>query len=166
MRPVHRTLAVLAIATAALAAFAGTPAPALSDDEVSALQLAEWVRARQPGLLVLDTRPEADFAEGALPGARMAASAEGRFDTVVLYGDAELHTVPPLRVQADQVLRLRGGFAAWNAQVLFPAVRADATEERKREFAEHARLSRYFGGSPRVLDPGAQAPQTRSRRGC
>ena len=43
----HRTLATLAIGAAALAAIARTPEPPLAQDEVSAVELAGWIRARR-----------------------------------------------------------------------------------------------------------------------
>ena len=161
--PARFALAALALCAGALAAVARAPVPPLAADEVSAVELAGWIRARQPGLVIVDlgSTPAAQ----ALPGARRASDLDGSpVDTVVVYGGQG--ETAPMRFNARRVLRLHGGIEAWNAEVISPAIRADAPEHFKREFAERARLSRYFGGSPRVLDPGAKAPRVRSRRGC
>ena len=55
---------------------------------------------------------------------------------------------------------------AWNDEVLFPQLRRDASAPQRRAFEARAQLSRYFGGSPRVIEPGAQTQRSRSRRGC
>lgn len=169
MKPpsVHLILAALALCAAALAALARSPLPPLGRDEISAVQLAEWFRAQRPGLLVLDTRSAQAMARESLPGARPLADFDGEsVDTVVLYGERQLDAAPPLGGSARYVFRLRGGIEAWNAEVLFPIIRSDASATHKREFAARAQLSRYFGGTPRVLEPGARAERNRSRRGC
>lgn len=164
---IHRVLAALAICAAALAAFAGTPESPLARDEVSAVQLAEWIRARQPALVVLDARPPDAVERDGLPGARPLAGFVGEAgQTVVLYGERSTDDVLPPNGNPERVLRLRGGIEAWNEDVLFPVMRSDASEEQRAQFTARAGLSRYFGGSPRVLDPGAAARRLRSRRGC
>jgi hypothetical protein len=167
MRPaLHLTLAALALIAAALAALVRNPQPPLGRDEVSAVQLAEWIRARRPGLLVLDTRRADALARDGLPGARPAgAAADAVADTLVLYAEEDLADLPARLPRASRVLRLRGGLKAWNSQVLFPVRRSDASARERRDFAARAGLSRYFGGSPRVLEPGARAERGRSRRG-
>jgi hypothetical protein len=70
------------------------------------------------------------------------------------------------RVGDARLLRLHGGFEAWRDEVLFPHLRADASERERQRFAPRAQLSRYFGGTPRVLEPGTDPAQPRSRRGC
>ncbi len=166
---VRIVLVALALCAAALAALAGSPVPPLAEDEISAVELAEWIRARRTDLVVLDTRPEQALEADGLPGARLAADFEAdTVDTVVLYGDKQLTAALPLRGSPRRVLRLRGGIEGWNRDVLFPVIRSDASQRQKTEFASRAQLSRYFGGSPRALDPGAQArrSRSRSRRGC
>jgi hypothetical protein len=167
-RIVHATLAALAIGAAALAALARQPEPPLSSDEVSAVELAGWIRDRRPGLVIVDLRGTAAMQRGALPGARtvdeLVDSGIG-LDTLVIYADRQADAAT-MRGFARRVLMLRGGIEAWNAQVLFPVVRADASTAQRREFEARAKLSRYFGGSPRVLEPGARRQPGRSRRGC
>ena len=164
---VHSVLVALALCAAALAALAGSPVPPLARDEISAVELAEWIRDRRPGLLILDTRSAQALEAEGLPGARLAADFEvDAAKTVVLYGDKPLIAAPSLRGTPQHVLELRGGIEAWNRDVLFPVIRSDASQRQQTEFASRAQISRYFGGSPRVLDPGTQSRRSRSRRGC
>ncbi len=167
-------LALLALATGALAAITGSPQPPIADDEVTAIQLAEWIRDRRSGLLVVDTRPAGANTQDRLPGARPLAEfdrgAASTIDTVVVYADTRVDAsiVEALRQQsrALRFLRLHGGIAAWNAEVLFPVVRSDASTRQQQRFAARAQLSRYFGGTPRRLEPGVPSGHIRSRRGC
>jgi len=170
-RHARAVLALLALVVGMLAAIAGSIVPPPAADEVSAIELAQWIRDRRPGLLVVDTRSAEAFDRDRLPGARLIADIDAdalrSADTVVVYADAgadaaalrELSNVP-------RVLRLHGGIAAWNEEVLFPVIRADASERQQRDFAPRAVLSLYFGGSPRLLDPGASPARGQSRHGC
>jgi len=164
-------LALLALVTGALAAIAGTAAPPPAADEVTAAELAQWIRDRQPGLLIVDVRSAEAFDRDRLPGARLLADIDANAlrsaDTVVVYADARADAAV-LRGMSNlpRVLRLHGGIAAWNEEVLFPVLRADASARQQRDFATRALLSRYFGGSPQLLDPGASPARGRSRRGC
>jgi rhodanese-related sulfurtransferase len=158
----------------ALAAIAGSPTPPLAADAVSAPQLAEWIRAGRAGLQVLDTRDGDAIAHDRLPGARRAADTEPDavrgIDTIVVYADSHVDEavveVLRRRWSPRRVLRLHGGIDAWNQEVLFPTLRADASARQQQEFESRAQLSRYFGGAPRVLEPGASSDRSRSRRGC
>jgi len=170
----HRTLAALALVAGALAALAGEPQPPLAEDEVSALQLAGWIRERRAGLVLLDVRAGVGALHDTLPGARAAVAVDDatmRAADLLVAFDAhgvDRSTVDALRRRAhpQTVLRVRGGLAAWHADVLFPSLRADASPRQRQSFKVRAVLSRYFGGSPRIVEPGASHARGRSRRGC
>ncbi|MEO8671171.1 MAG: rhodanese-like domain-containing protein [Tahibacter sp.] len=170
----RRGLVLMALCAGGLAAHVGTPQPPLAADEVSAGQLAEWIRARRPGIRVLDTRDAEAMERDRLPTARAAndvdADAIASGDTVVVYAERRIDeaAVETLRQRLHWrgVLRLHGGVEAWNAEVLFPVLRSDASARQQQDFVARAQLSRYFGGTPRVLDPGAAREHPRSRRGC
>jgi len=172
MKPrVRALLALLALATGTLAAIAGSAIPPPAADEVSATDLAQWIRDRRPGLLVVDERAAEAFDSDRLPGARLLADVDAdtlrSADTVVAYADARPDAAGLQGFShGARVLRLHGGIAAWNDEVLFPVLRADASARQQRGFAARAALSRYFGGSPRLLDPGASPARGRSRKGC
>ena len=164
-------LALLALVAGTLAAIAGGTDPAPAADEVSAVDLAQWIRDRRPGLLVVDARAAEAFDRDRLPGAQLLADVDadaiGSADTIVVYADTRADAGALRQLSnAPRVLRLNGGIAAWNEDVLFPVLRADASERAQRDFTARALLSRYFGGSPRLLDPGATPARGRSRRGC
>jgi hypothetical protein len=173
-RAARVTLAALALCAGALAAIARDPQPAPAPDEITAIELGEWIRARRAGVHVLDARSAEAMARDRVPGAVSAAGFDAavlaRGDILVVYADRRtdrmvLDALRP-RVGHARLLRLHGGFAAWNHEVLFPRIRADASERERQRFAPRAQLSRYFGGTPRVLDPGTAPTQPRSRRGC
>lgn len=168
-------LAGLALAAGLLAGIAGSAAPPLADDEISAVELARWIADRRTGLQLVDLRGQAQFDVDHLPGAVPlalvdAAALPAAGTTMVVYSDDSITPDAVRKRLADRdrqtVLRLRGGLQAWSDEVLFPTIRSDASTARRRAFDEQARLSRYFGGSPRVLEPGMDIGQPRSRRGC
>jgi rhodanese-related sulfurtransferase len=144
------------------------------DDHVSAIQLAAWIRARRPGLRIVDVRSAAEFAAFHIPGAehvtleRLVATRFADDDTVVLYSETGVHGG-----QAWVFLRalghrrayfLRDGLHEWLDDVMSPTLAAGATPEARAAFAQLAELSRWFGGTPRELvgalerDAPASAP--------
>ena len=170
----HPVLAILLLSAALFAALAEQPRPAIADDEVSALQLAEWIRQRHPDLLLIDAQTQAPSDQRALPGAHALAGLDSdsleAHRLVVIYA---VDDFDPARAQAlrkrwnrPDLLRLHGGLRAWNEHVLYPVIRADASARQQADFVRRAELSRYFGGSPQRLDPGAAARGGRSRQGC
>src|SRR6476469_5507307 len=161
------------------AAFAGSPEPgggsranirALADeiehesDHVTALELAEWIRQRRPGLRVVDVRPDSEYAAYHIPTAEripLATLATTSFDprsTVVLYSEGGAHAAQGwvlLRTAGVRnVFFLRGGILDWMDDVMNPAASSD--------------LTRYFGGTARAnavpLPGGATQVVARMRR--
>jgi rhodanese-related sulfurtransferase len=164
-------LATLALIAAAFAAIAGDAVPPPGADEVSAVDLALWIRERRPHLFVVDARAVEEFDQNRIPGAQLLKDVDAvaltSADTIVVYADAStdadaLRGLP----RAPRILRLHGGIGAWNDDVIFPVLRAHANATQRRDFAARAQLSRYFGGTPRLLDLGASPTRGRSRRGC
>lgn len=174
MSTVRVSLALTALALGALAAIAASPLPPLADDEIAAVDLALRLRDRRAGLLVVDARSAHAMAQDRLPGARLLAEVDaailGEADTVVVYADRDVdaRTVDTLRRSPGtrRYLRLHGGIEAWNDDVRYPVVRSDASAAQQQRFELRAQLSRYFGGTPRRLDPGAANGRPRSRQGC
>jgi rhodanese-related sulfurtransferase len=172
-RPLRTMLVAFALVAGALAAMAGTPQPAIADDEIAAVDLAAWIRDPRTPLLVLDLRDEAEATDRVAGARRLAAVDAAVLDAasvVVVYsrGNMERSAVDTLRARFGdrRYLRLHGGIAAWNDEVLFPTIRDDAPARTQRAFSTRAELSRYFGGSPRRIAPGETATRNRSRRGC
>ena len=150
------------------------------EDHVSAVELASWIRARRPGLRVIDVRSASEFRAFHLPGAEhvpLEALAHARFaadDTVVLYSEVGVHGAQAwvfLRALGHRrVFFLRDGLHEWLDDVMSPTLAADASPEARAEFAAVAELSRWFGGTPRRLTDTANAPEAAPvaarRRGC
>lgn len=176
----RRALGALALALGALAAIAGRPSPgggpidvaALAGeidreaDHVTAIELAEWIRDRKPGLRVLDVRTDSEYAAYHIPSAehvplpRIATLRPASGETLVLYSEGGAHAAQAwvlLRAAGfPRVYFLRGGLLDWLEDVMNPVLGGDA--ERGRA------LARYFGGMPR---PDATTPVRQARRrGC
>jgi rhodanese-related sulfurtransferase len=179
----NRDLGLAALALGAAAPFVGSPYAARSvdhldrlakeitqgDDHVSALRLAAWIRARKPGLRVIDVRSPREFADFSLPGAenipldQLSRTRFARGDTVVLYSEEGAHAG-----QAWMLLRMMGvanayfiagGLADWRDEVIAPNLPADASPEVVKAFEPVAELSAYFGGTPQRGPAGS--PPTR-----
>jgi rhodanese-related sulfurtransferase len=166
----RRVLVVIAVVCAVSAALLGSSTPngthvtmrALAeqiereDDHVTGLELAEWIRARKPGLRVIDVRSDSEYAEYHIPSAERIALADVpklapvNDETLVLYSGGGAHAAQAwvlLKASGhDRVYFLRGGLLEWMDDVMNPVLPATA-DSLSRKTSE---LSRYFGGVPRV----------------
>jgi rhodanese-related sulfurtransferase len=177
---VRRSLAVLAVAGGLLAAVSGSPyraknavldvdriaaAVAAEEDHVTAVELAQWIRDREPGLRILDLRTKDEFDDYHVPRSErvpidaLSATPFRATDTIVLISDGGAHAAQGwVLLQAlgqRNVYFLRGGIREWLDDVMSPARSSELTE--------------YFGGVPRVTTPQtdtAAAVLAMRRRGC
>ena len=199
MTTTHRVLGFTAACLAVLAALSGPARPASrgvidaaalahdiehEDDHVTAVELAEWIRGRKPGLRVLDVRADSDYAAMHVPGAEHVSLAElatmkpvGN-ETLVLYSEGGAHAAQGwvlLRsLGFTKVYFLRGGFLDWMTDVMSPSLpdsSGNAVADSTR--AHVAALSRYFGGVPHfghslfgADSTASQAVARIRRRGC
>jgi rhodanese-related sulfurtransferase len=170
-----RLLAGGAVALGLLAPLVGSPyaaehgaidvkalarAVAHEQDHVTAIELAQWIKDRRPGLRVVDVRAKADFEAYHIPTAENVsleslASAGFRPDeTVVLYSEGGAHAAQGwvfLRALGlEKVFVLREGLFEWLDRVMNPTIPGDASDEARSEFGRTAALSRYFGGVPQI----------------
>ena len=161
-----------------LAAFAGTPdrsrnarldveslarAVEHEDDHVTAIELAEWIRDRRPGLRVVDIRSSEEFNALHIPTAERIPLSDlpktpfRRDAIIVLYSEGGTHSgqgwVFLRALGYRQVYFLRGGLREWLDDVISPRIPVTGADSAKKAFAQISDLSRYFGGSPRVGDP-------------
>lgn len=145
---IHRLLAVVALLGGVLAAASGTPYRA---QPIGALELAQWIHDRKPGLRIVDVRDAAAFDDYHLPRSERASRAPAPEAGQTLVIIDEGHTARSLR--GREVYYLRGGVGEWLSEVMSPT--------------QPSELTRYFGGIPR---PGHEtaAPTVRTirRRGC
>jgi rhodanese-related sulfurtransferase len=176
----------LALALGVAAAFAGTPNRARNarvdveslaraveheDDHVTAIELAEWIRERRPGLRLIDIRSSDEFDALHIPTAERIALSDlsktpfRRDETIVLYSEGGAHAgqgwVFLRALGYTQVYFLRGGLREWLDEVMSPVIAPTASDSAQKAFARVSDLSRYFGGSPRV---GPVAAPTLSSR--
>ena len=124
------------------------------DDHVTAVELAQWIRQRKPGLRVLDVRSDPEYQAYHIPSAErlpltaLAALAPTDGETLVLYSEGGAHAAQGwvlLRASGHRrVYFLRGGLLDWMDDVMSPALPNDSSR------ATVAALSRYFGGVPRA----------------
>jgi rhodanese-related sulfurtransferase len=181
--PAHLAMGV-ALVLGLAAAIAGTPDRARNarldveslaraveheDDHVTAIELAEWIRERRPGLRVVDIRSSGEFDALHIPTAEQIPLSDlsktpfRRDETIVLYSEGGAHAgqgwVFLRALGYTQVYFLRGGLREWLDEVMSPAIAPTATDSVRKAFARVSDLSRYFGGSPRV---GALAGSTPS----
>lgn len=162
----------LALVLGGLAVIAGSPSrdpaanPARAVDSkaayLSAVELAKWIRDRKPNLRIVDTRDSADFDQYHIPTAeqldleqlRTVAFSPG--EIVVLYsgeGASASREWVSLRDRGvTQVYVLRGGVAEWINEVVNPEFPRNATATEQAEIDSVSALSRYFDGSPRIVD--------------
>jgi rhodanese-related sulfurtransferase len=185
-RPVHVALAAVAVALAALAAVTGDASPTARPSdatELTALELARWIREGRAYLRVIDLRDAQAFASFAIPGADRAGTTElehapwDREATIVLYADS----APTARraraaLQARGVQRayvLAGGIDDWVRTIAAPVLPANPSPEEAARSREIAELSRWFGGVPRIgevesiaRDSVREAMARIRRRGC
>jgi rhodanese-related sulfurtransferase len=188
----HRVLAALAASLGALALAAGEPYPSRGDrtDDVTAVEVARWIRQPKPGLRVIDLRSAGEFTAYHIPGAEhVEVSDLAHRDwsaglTLVLYAADDEDAVEAVRgVRSrgvDTVYVLGGGLTAWIAQIIEPQLAPlspSATPAERARRLEHLELSRYFGGTPFVSPDAVPVPAGRRqfepdvvartiRRGC
>jgi rhodanese-related sulfurtransferase len=133
------------------------------DDHVTAIELAEWIRDRRPGLRVVDIRSSGEFEAMHIPTAERIPLSElsktpfRRDETIVLYSEGGAHAgqgwVFLRALGYSQVYFLRGGLREWLDDVMSPTIDLRAGDSVKKAFTRVSDLSRYFGGSPRVGQP-------------
>ena len=178
--PVHLAVGA-ALVLGSLAAVAGTPVRARNarldveslaraveheDDHVTAIELAEWIKDRRPGLRILDIRSSGEFEALHIPTAERVALTDlsrtpfRRDETIVLYSEGGAHAAQGwvfLRALGyTQVYFLRGGLREWLDEVMSPTLQATADDSTRKAFARVSDLSRYFGGSPRRTTAAAR----------
>jgi rhodanese-related sulfurtransferase len=167
-------LGIAALGLGVLAAFARTPdfnantrvdvrslahTVEAEEDHVTALELAQWIKDRRPGLRVVDVRSPAEFNAYHVPTAEQIGVAHlidtsFRIDeTIVLYSEGGAHAAQGwvfLRALGFRhVYFLRGGLYEWLDDVINPTISANPTDSARAAWTTVASVSRYFGGVPR-----------------
>ena len=179
-RSVVRLLAIAGAVLAGIAPLAGSPyanqhasmdvtelarVVSREEDHVTALELAQWIKERRPGLRVIDIRDSEPFATYHIPSAaRVSLDSLVRMpfrqdETLVLYSDGGAHAAQGwtfLRALGyRRVFFLRGGLNEWLEMVISPTLPAYPSASEREEVERVSALSRYFAGTPR-RDPNAR----------
>ena len=136
----------------------------ITPGDLDPVALAERLIAEDPDLMVLDVRedPE-DRIPGAYPATLDTAAlpllaGATKFTDVVLVTDAgDLEAVPAAWPDRPHYHRLRGGWAAWDAEVLTPATPATATAEELERVRYRNGLAAFFSGAGTAA-PSVAAP--------
>ena len=124
---------------------------------MTALELAQWIKDRRPGLRVVDVRSVAEYAAYHRRAERVSLDSLANMafsddETIVLYSEGGAHAAQAwvfLRALGyKKVFFLRGGVYEWLDQVMSPRL-SDTTPAGRDAFARAGALSRYFGGVPR-----------------
>lgn len=160
-----RVLAGAALLLGLAAAVVGaTPAPRW----VSAPELAREIRARRPGLVVVDARDAAAFNTDSIPTALNIAP-DRASGAMAIYAASDAEAVRAARrvtAKGAEVRIVAGGLDAWRREVVRPRLPDDPRAWSKAD-AERADLSAYFGGGPRASsDPEPPTGPSVRRRGC
>lgn len=172
----QRILSAAALLLGALAAVAGSPrrsgsaldlkvlAREVNDeaDHVTAVELARLIRDREPSLRIVDVRDSADYEQYHVPGAesipleRLVTASFKSNEMIVLYSGGGAHAAQAwvfLRARGlERVFFLRGGLDEWLEEVMSPRLPSTARQGERAYIDSVAALSRYFGGTPRVVD--------------
>jgi len=152
----RRVLASVAALLGVMALFAGRPyraRPVVVD--ITAVDLAEWLRDRKPDLRIIDVRTEEQFDAYHLPRAErmdagsLATTSFKPSETIVLVSGDERDAQS---FGNRRVYVLRGGLHQWIDDVMNPTITADAPPAARAAFQRASVVSRYFGGVPRVVD--------------
>lgn len=148
---------------------------------VDAVTVAEWIRDRQR-LRIVDVRDRSAFIRFSVPTAvHVPLPALGALPVdsgrpIVVYDDGEGQAVRAWlllrRLGHPRVRILERGVLGWIDGVVNPVLPASSPAERGR-YERVARVSRYFGGMPRIGEPPERvdasaddAVRLLTRRGC
>ncbi|MHB1193541.1 MAG: YeeE/YedE thiosulfate transporter family protein [Longimicrobiales bacterium] len=158
--PAMKFRLVGALAVVALLGLGVRPkAPELPPVQMAAiapLSLAEAIIGKQPGLVILDVRAQADSAAKRIPGAWPAATPEavqaaldaapeGAMVVLVDEGGA-LKDVPPDWRRNVTYRYLQDGFLGWELKVLTPSA-GGTTQEEMEEAARQTQIAAFFSGA-------------------
>ncbi len=141
---------------------------AVDGEPVAALTLAERLIAEDPDLMVIDLRAEADDRiPGAYPVSAdssalpVLAGATAASDVVIVDADGTIDAVPAFWPEQPTYRVIRGGWAAWDAEVLTPVTPQSTTADELARVRYQNGISAYFSGAtatPQVVAPPPAIP--------
>lgn len=171
---INRTLAALALGLAviSLAGNTGSSSVVKMDlnelavmveseaDHITVQDLADRIIAGATDYRLIDLRDAEAYAMYHIPGAENVSITELpdypllRNEQIILYSGGGIHAAQAwFLLKAKKypgVYTVLGGMNAWEDEILFPQLAADASPEAVAEFAKTEEVSRYFGGTPSI----------------
>jgi rhodanese-related sulfurtransferase len=164
---------ILLIATAALLAACGQPpapagqvsfvdvaqAAARQEDRVSVEQLAEWLIEERKDFVLIDVRPQDEYAKASIPEARNIPLAELVASEsiaglpvdrkVVVYSNGSENAAKAatmLRLAGLDAHLVTGGYNAWHERVLNPDIPAEELDGESPQVSAQRAYACYFVG--------------------
>lgn len=141
-------------------------------DHVTVQELAERIIAGATDYRLLDLRDEAAYAAYHIPGAEHVSITELtdypllRNEQIMLYSGGGIHASQAwFLLKAKKypaVYTVLGGMNAWEDEILFPQLAADASPDAVAAFAKTQEVSRHFGGTPSIAGETAAASMERA----
>jgi len=136
-------------------------------DHVTAPDLAAWIVEGRADYRLIDLRSAQEYAAYHIPSAEnvpltgLADHALLRNEKIVLYSEGGIHSAQAwmlLRARGyEAVYMVLGGLDAWQDEVLFPALPADADARARAQFERAAQVAKFFGGEARSGNGAAAA---------
>ena len=137
-------------------------------DHVTVDELADWIVQDRADYRLIDIRSSDAYAAYHIPTAEHAAIRDlrdyplYRNEKIVLYSDGGIHSAQAWFLLQAEGFRgsyiLLGGLNAWKEDILFPALRSNATPEDVADFERRRQISQRFGGAPRSDGDRASEP--------
>ena len=168
----NKILASIALILALLAAFIGIPRRddrnldeiglliETEKDHITPLELAELIHSGNK-IRLIDLRDSVSYIQQHIFNSEKMAVLQllndgiKRNENVVLYSEGGIHASQAwilLKMKHyDSVHTLLGGFIGWKEEILYPELKAAATEAGKKNFERRKTLSLFFGGEPMVI---------------
>ncbi|MFC1481327.1 YeeE/YedE thiosulfate transporter family protein [Candidatus Neomarinimicrobiota bacterium] len=179
---VNQRLAFIAIVPSLAAALVGSPVPNLERatvieqidgvevDYITPMDLAQLLMEPGNKLQLMDGRTTEEFADYHLPFAQQfpPLRTSDADPLVVYYSNYQIPEADWLALSqpgASSPQVLLGGMERWRRDVLFPYL-AGATDLSESELKRRARISRFFGGDPKLPLGIDRSSATYAREGC
>jgi rhodanese-related sulfurtransferase len=135
-------------------------------DHVTVQDLADRIITGSTEYRLLDLRDADSYAKYHIPGAEnvpltgLPDYPVLRNEKIILYSGGGIHSAQAwflLKAKGyPAAYMLLGGLNSWEDEILFPELAENAAPEAVAEFAKTQEVSRYFGGSPRIVGQAAQ----------
>ncbi len=132
---------------------------------VTVEQLANWLIQKNADFTLIDLRSEKLFNEYNIPTSinmkinDILSLQSPKNTKILIYSDDNLQAAQAWFLLKSKrfsaVYLLKGGLNEWTNKILFPSLSENASPDEKANFAKISEISKYFGGSPRMLIGGA-----------